>query len=100
MKSLIIRSALLLLVLVWGNGLFAQQESTTKNLHAIAESEKSAYQHIMAPHKVLIADNYDLKYHRFFLFVDPAGAYLRGSVTSYFVATQSDMSSIQFELVG
>jgi len=100
MKNLIIRLALLLPVIVWENGLFAQQESITKNLHTIAESEKSAYQQLMAPHKQLIVNNYDLKYHRFFLFVDPAGTNLSGSVTSYFVATQSDMSSIQFELSG
>lgn len=100
MKNLIIRLALLLPAIVWGHGLFAQPESATRNLYSIAESEKSAYQQLMSPHKVLITNNYDLKYHRFFLFVDPAGTYLSGSVTSYFVATQSDMNSIQFELVG
>jgi hypothetical protein len=43
-------------------------------------------------------NNYDLKYHRFFWNIDPAVRYISGSVTSYFVATQDQMSSIQFQL--
>ena len=90
----------LLLLWVYGNGLFAQQESATSNLYLISEGEKATYQRLMAPHNELVTNNYDLKYHRFFLYVDPAKTSLSGSVTSYFVATQSNMSSIQFELAG
>jgi len=69
-----------------------------KNMETISESEKSAHLKLTTPHEQLIVNNYDLKYHRFFLFADPAKAYISGSVTSYFVATQPSMSSIQFEL--
>ena len=78
--------------------LFAQQESFLKNTELISEAEKSAYQHLMQPHEQLIVNNYDLKYHRFFLYADPSQAYINGSVTSYFLVTQPDMNSIQFEL--
>lgn len=78
--------------------LFAQQEPSLKNLEVISENEKSAFQKRMQPHETLIENNYDLKYHRFFLFADPAQAYINGSVTSFFVPAQAGMNSIQFEL--
>ncbi len=49
-------------------------------------------------HKALILNNYDLKYHRFFWYIDPAQRYISGSVTSYFTATSSLMNNIQFEM--
>ena len=92
------RILILLLLFTSNAGLFAQQESFLTDLQMISESEKTAYQRLTQPHEQLIVNNYDLKYHRFFLFTDPAQAYISGSVTSYFVATQPDMSSIQFQL--
>jgi aminopeptidase N len=71
---------------------------TQNDLNRIAESEKKAYQLLNTPQEQLVEDNYDLKYHRFFFIINPAKAKLSASVTSYFVATQPDMSSIQFEL--
>ncbi len=93
----IIRSLFFLLFLTAGQGLFAQQDMLIKNLEVISGSEKSAHLKMMTPHETLIVNNYDLKYHRFFLFADPAKSSISGSVTSYFIAT-TDMSSIQFEL--
>jgi len=93
----IIRSLFFLLFLIAGKGLFAQQDMLIKNLEVISGSEKSAHLKMMTPHETLIANNYDLKYHRFYLFADPAKSSISGSVTSYFIAT-TDMSSIQFEL--
>ncbi len=93
------RYVLILIFLITAfSGLLAQEDLFKKNLELITESDKSAYRKLMQPHEQLIVDNYDLKYHRFFLFADPAVTYIRGSVTSYFVATGSTMSSIQFEL--
>ncbi|MFT3753607.1 MAG: M1 family aminopeptidase [Paludibacter sp.] len=43
-------------------------------------------------------NNYDLKYHRFFWFIDPAQRYISGSVTSHFTPTSDQINSIQFEL--
>jgi len=98
MKTSSIWILFLSLLFSLGIDLFAQQESLLKNLQLISESEKSAYQRLTLPHEQLILNNYDLKYHRFFLFADPAQAYISGSVTSCFVASQADMNSIQFEL--
>lgn len=93
------RYVLILIFLITAfSGLLAQEDLFKKNLELITESDKSAYRKLMQPHEQLIVDNYDLKYHRFFLFADPAVTYISGSVTSYFVATRSAMSSIQFEL--
>ncbi|MFA5971839.1 MAG: M1 family aminopeptidase [Lentimicrobiaceae bacterium] len=98
MKTFYIRILFLLLLLTPVAHLYAQQEPLLKNLEMISESEKSAHLKLIQPHQQLIVNNYDLKYHRFFLFADPAQSYISGSVTSYFVATQPGMSSIQFEL--
>jgi aminopeptidase N len=98
MKTFTIRITLFLLLIANSAGLLAQQEPLLKNINSIAASEKSAYQRLMKPHEELIVNNYDLKYHRFFWVADPALTYISGSVTSYFVATQSSMSHIQFEL--
>lgn len=98
MKTFYIQMLFLFFIISSGTVMFAQQQPSLKNLEAISESEKSALQKLMQPHEALIVNNYDLKYHRFFLFADPAQAYINGSVTSCFVATQSGMNSIQFEL--
>lgn len=42
--------------------------------------------------------NYDLKYHRLELNVDPDIHYIEGMICSYFVPTQDNFSSIQFDL--
>ena len=79
-------------------GLFAQHKHTSDGLQQIADQEKAAYSKLMQPREAMIVNNYDLKYHRFFLFADPSINSIGGSVTSYFVATQPGMESIQFEL--
>jgi aminopeptidase N len=98
MKNFIIHLNILLLLLASGYSIFAQQESTTKHLQILSESEKAVYNLINVPQEQLVVNNYDLKYHRFFFFTDPAKTFFSGTITSYFVATQPDMSSIQFEL--
>lgn len=57
---------------------------------------KSAPQKI---HQSVVQNNYDLKYHRFFWFIDPSVRYISGSVTSYFISKEQ-INSIQFELTG
>jgi aminopeptidase N len=98
MKIFYLHTICFLLLLTPLSHLYAQQEPMIKNLEMISESEKSAYRHLMQPREALILNNYDLKYHRFFLYADPAQAYINGSVTSCFVSTQAGMNSIQFEL--
>ena len=98
MKAIYSRIFLFLFLLTSGFILLAQQEPSLKNIELISASEKAAYQRLMKPHEALIVNNYDLKYHRFYWNVNPAQLFISGSVTSYFVATQASMNSIQFEL--
>lgn len=98
MKTFYARVLVLLVILSNSMGLYAQQEPVLKNIGVISHGEKSAFQRLMQPREQLIVNNYDLKYHRFFWFADPAQTFISGSVTSYFEATQSSMSTIQFEL--
>jgi aminopeptidase N len=88
----------LFIALTGSAGLSAQQATSLKSIIDISTNEMAAYQKFMQPHNQQIVNNYDLKYHRFYWFVDPSQDYIRGAVTSYFVPTQPDMSSIQFEL--
>ncbi len=86
-----------LLIAFTCSGLFAQAPSIS-NLELLSGSRKASFEKLRQPHEQLIVNNYDLKYHRFYWFADPAQAYIRGAVTSYFVPTQPVMTSIQFEL--
>ncbi|WP_047549567.1 M1 family aminopeptidase [Psychroserpens sp. Hel_I_66] len=74
---------------------FSQDYNET--LDAIRESEaKSALNHMMQRSN-LNTGNYDLKYHRLELDIDPSVAFIAGDITSYFEA-KSDMSTVTFDL--
>lgn len=98
MKTSLRHILMLLLVLSNVSYLSAQKAAFMENLKLISDSDKAVHQKLLAPREQLIVNNYDLKYHRFHWFVDPAESYIRGAVTSYFVPTQPLMTSIQFEL--
>jgi aminopeptidase N len=44
------------------------------------------------------SDNYDLKYHRLELAINPIVRYITGAITSYFVATKNDVNFIYFDV--
>lgn len=44
-----------------------------------------------------IVENYNIKYHRFNLIIDPNVRYISGSVTTYFLITQDNSTQITFE---
>lgn len=74
---------------------FSQDYNET--LDAISEAEaKSALNHMMQRSN-LNTGNYDLKYHRLDLNIDPAVAFITGEITSYFEA-KSDISTVTFDL--
>jgi aminopeptidase N len=98
MKTFLKQIFILSFLVVSFTTLFAQKEPTMSKLGMISGSEKQASQKLAKPHETLLVNNYDLKYHRFYWFADPAQTFIRGAVTSYFVATQPLMTSIQFEL--
>ncbi len=52
----------------------------------------------LAPRAYSSMDNYDLKYHRLAWYLDPAQHYIQGSVTSYFVPTESEVRTLFMQL--
>lgn len=74
---------------------FAQDFDNT--LAEIREAEaKSALQRIVH-RSTMNTGNYDLKYHRLELNIDPGVAFISGTITSYYVAN-SDLSTVTFDL--
>jgi hypothetical protein len=95
MKKILV---ILLLVIFSAGFRGFSQETIPGSLEKISSMEKSMYSSLRTRHTSGLINNYDLKYHRFRWLVDPAVASIRGSVTSYYVVTSPNMSSIQFEL--
>ena len=67
----------------------------------ISEAEAKASQQnrfAQSLNKSLLTNNYDLKYHRLELEVDPSIYYIEGNITSYFVIKQDNVNSIYFDV--
>ncbi len=99
----IAQKIILLLLCMMANMIFAQKyvskldKAFKKDLEVIAESErKAAFKASLSPVN-LNTGNYDLKYHRIALNLDPSTTTLSGVVTSYFTAKEN-LSEITFEL--
>jgi hypothetical protein len=73
------------------NKLISHDAFTNQNEKQLLKSKDRAFQ-------ATITNNYNLNYHRFFWFIDPAQRYISGSVTSYFTAIADPVASIQFHL--
>ncbi len=95
---------ILLLVMLLPTTLQAQYEhcveTRTETFDDIAFTEGYAHKPFLAPQYVAtnVGSNYDLKYHRFRLNIDPRNYFIDGSVTSYFqMVTPSDQ--VTFDLI-
>ncbi|OUR98142.1 peptidase M1 [Flavobacteriales bacterium 33_180_T64] len=86
---------LLLVLGLFSTAAFSQDYNETLNTIREAEA-KSALNHMMQRVN-LNTGNYDLKYHRLELDLDPSVAFISGNITSYFEA-KSDINSITFDL--
>ena len=66
----------------------------------IAFTEGYAHKPFLAPQYIAtnVGKNYNLKYHRFRLTIDPRVYYINGSVTSYFEMVE-DSDNITFDLI-
>ncbi len=94
-KPFTMKLSLLMVLGLFCSTTFAQDFNDT--LDRIREAEaKSALNQIMQRAN-LNTGNYDLKYHRMELDVDPSVAFIAGAVTSYFEA-KSNMNTITFDL--
>ncbi|NDP20314.1 MAG: T9SS type A sorting domain-containing protein [Paludibacter sp.] len=80
------------------NFLFAQENRVLKNDLNFSMTDKPFFKNQQRIPQPITTNNYDLKYHRFNWVIDPAQRFISGSVTSYFVATQEQLNSIQFQL--
>lgn len=86
---------LLFLSLLFSTSLLFSQNFDSSS---ISEAEaKSAKAHLVGSRN-LNTNNYDLKYHRLELNVNPSQAFISGTVTSHFEAKEN-MNTITFELV-
>ena len=90
MKKIFLFTAVLFSVVL--NAQFVQDE-----LPSIIEAETKAALNSTQVARNLNTGNYDLKYHRLELTVDPSVAFISGDVTSHFVAKEN-LSEITFEL--
>ena len=67
----------------------------------ISEAEAKSSQYNLfseSLNKSFLTNNYDLKYHRLELEVDPNIFYIKGNVTSYFVIKQDNVNAIYFDV--
>ncbi|QAA82059.1 T9SS type A sorting domain-containing protein [Aequorivita sp. H23M31] len=85
---------LLLFILQFPLLIFSQNNSTKE----ISEAEAKAAMGYFRGVQNMNTNNYDLKYHRLELNVDPTQAFISGKVTSHFEAKE-DMNTMVFELV-
>ena len=98
MKTFIYHTIILILLVNITMSLHAQETLLSKGHINFSLSKKQLSNSSRKIPQAITTNNYDLKYHRFIWFIDPAQRYISGSVTSYFVATQAKMNSIQFQL--
>ncbi|MDD4970511.1 MAG: M1 family aminopeptidase [Paludibacter sp.] len=91
---------IVIFILLFNNSylLKAQDKPFYQNNPTLSTIEKQGQTIQTGQNQAIANNNYDLKYHRFNWNIDPAQHYISGSVTSYFVATQDLMNSIQFQL--
>ena len=83
------------LMLVLAMQIYAQDYNET--LHAIRTSEAQTALRQMMSSQNLNTGNYDVKYHRLELNVDPSEMEISGDITTYFEAKE-DMTEITFDL--
>ena len=60
--------------------------------------EKKSHAGLLSPKVSAVPDNYDLKYHRFHWYVDPAAYQISGAVFSQFVVKTPTLSQVLFDL--
>ena len=78
---------------------FAQTLDFNPNtLNEIAEAEAKGYTARLLSPQVAPSEDYDVKYHRLELNINPAVRYIKGKVTTYFQTLEANFSTIHFDL--
>ncbi len=69
-----------------------------KNEHALQQMEQAAAARKLAFRSSPFTDNYDIRYHRLSWVIDPAVNYIQGEVTTYFVPTEDNFTTLYFDM--
>ncbi len=89
----------LLVIIGSFNFAIAQDEVICKDMDRIQEMESMHHHQLLNHKRNPYTLDYDMKYHRFELDVDPSKYYINGKVTSYFVPTIEGFQKINFEFL-
>lgn len=85
----------LLCIIYWP--LTGQEQVICKDIQPLITSETLRAERVINFRANPLTQNYDLKYHRLEWQVDPDTQFISGTVTSYFVPTESDFDAINFD---
>ena len=77
----------------------AQSVDYSQYLCKIANQEAAKNQLLSANKSNANSSNYDVKYYRLNIEVDPAVLFIKGDITTYFVASQNNAGSMEFDLL-
>ncbi len=94
MKSKYIKTLLVFLLSIFYLNVLAQQSE----FNQLIEAEQKAKAKFFTNKTSSVPDNYDLKYHRFNWYIDPALPQIYGSVYTVFEVKTPTLSQIQFDL--
>jgi len=74
---------------------YLQQVNGQTCQHAISESYWNSF---LFQKENSVGENYDIKYHRFNLEINPAVKYIKGCITTYFETVENNVAEISFSL--
>ena len=87
-----------LILLFLGGKVFAQiDKPICKAIDEIAEAEKNSFQRSLSVNRSQASSNFQVTYYRCVWVIDPAVRYIKGVVTSHFLATSSS-NTISYDL--
>lgn len=87
----------LVLLLLPGGKVFAQQENLCKAIDEIAAIERNSFQRSQSVNRSQASSNFQVTYYRCVWDIDPAIRYIKGSVTSHFI-TSTSSNIISYDL--
>ncbi len=91
-------SGILCLLTFFPDSVFPQYRPETEALNTIAATDQKAMRYLPKKSPSGSRSGYDVTYHRFSYFVDPAVWFLDGSVTTCFRVLESDFQQLTFDL--
>ena len=77
----------LVILLLLGGKIFAQNENLCKAVDEIAANERNSFQRSHSVNRSQASSNFQVTYYRCVWDIDPAVRYIKGSVTSHFITS-------------